>query len=366
MRILMIHQSAELYGSDRSFLSSVNAIKEDNNKYYIKVLLPCGGPLVEKLKPICDEIEIVDFGVLRKSTFKANPILELKRYLGTILLGLRMFKKYDMVYLNTLVLMPFIIASRYHNKVVIHIRDIAPGILRKLFLFGLIFSKGKYIFNSFYLKNYFNLEGDVIYNGVPNPPRLQYTRLDTKRPLKLGFVGRINSWKGLDLLLIALGSLEDNIVEKLDIYGDFYPGQEVYFRKSKNLAKKINNISINFKGFSENVIDCIPDFDLLVVPSKEPEPFGRVVIEAMATGTPPLVAGHGGMLELVEDGKNGFIFVPNNIDSLKNKIYEINKNPNLLKNVALNSRAQYMENFNEEIYKENIRQVFEKMGNKIV
>jgi len=56
--------------------------------------------------------------------------------------------------------------------------------------------------------------------------------------------------------------------------------------------------------------------DLVVVPSREPEPFGRVAIEAMSFGVPVIAANHGGLSEIVEDGRSGYLFEPNSADSL--------------------------------------------------
>ncbi len=363
----MVHQSSELYGSDRSFLSSVAALKESNKNYYVKVLLPCDGPLVKLLMDLCDEVEIVDFGVLRKANIKKKPFSELVSYLKSVRYGLIEFKKFDLIYLNTIVLVPFIFSSRWNNKTIIHVRDIAPGFLKNIFKFLLSFSKSKLIFNSNYLKDYFQLSGTVIHNGVA-PSNNKNTRnlINYRRALNIVFIGRINGWKGLDHLLIALAGIDEGIIDSLAIYGDCFEGQEVYLEQAIELSKKVHNVKISFMGFKANAVDYLREFDLIVVPSKEPEPFGRVVIEAMAAGTPPLIAGHGGMCELVTDNETGFVFLPNDIFSLRTKLIEIFEKSESLNEISKNCLKHFEAEFSEEKYKFKIEENISSFGKKHV
>src|SRR3546814_13214748 len=58
MRILCVHQSAELYGSDRSFLLCVRNFRACYPQAFIKVVLPARGPLSDLLTEIADEVAI--------------------------------------------------------------------------------------------------------------------------------------------------------------------------------------------------------------------------------------------------------------------------------------------------------------------
>ena len=55
-----------------------------------------------------------------------------------------------------------------------------------------------------------------------------------------------------------------------------------------------------------------PLFDVLVVPSKWKEPFGRIVVEALAYGIPVICARSGGIAESISDRKNGYTFESGN------------------------------------------------------
>ncbi len=56
--------------------------------------------------------------------------------------------------------------------------------------------------------------------------------------------------------------------------------------------------------------------DIVVVPSVQPEPFGCVVIEAMAAGTPVIGSRCGGIAEQIVDGVSGILFCPGSAEDL--------------------------------------------------
>jgi glycosyltransferase involved in cell wall biosynthesis len=76
----------------------------------------------------------------------------------------------------------------------------------------------------------------------------------------------------------------------------------------------------HFLGFRDDVRPYLADFDVLALPSRSPEPFGRVLIEAMALGVPPVIAAHGGAVEVVEHGRSGLAFDPRDIAGLADHI----------------------------------------------
>lgn len=72
MKILMVHPSSELYGSDRMFLLSIKACMTQFAESHIEVLLPHPGPLVSEIHKISQDIKVQfhRMGILRKSDFK--------------------------------------------------------------------------------------------------------------------------------------------------------------------------------------------------------------------------------------------------------------------------------------------------------
>ena len=113
LRILCVHQGAELYGSDRIFLQSVEAIRKAWPEAHIKVILAADGPLNALLKETADEVLVRPVGVLRL----ANPFVTLLK----MTVGLPYFAgkaaldiaAADVAYINTTVIADFQIAARF-------------------------------------------------------------------------------------------------------------------------------------------------------------------------------------------------------------------------------------------------------------
>ena len=67
---------------------------------------------------------------------------------------------------------------------------------------------------------------------------------------------------------------------------------------------------VKFLGFRSDIPQLMAMCDLVAHTSTAPEPFGRVIVEAMLCGKPVVAAQAGGAMELVEDGVNGFLVTP--------------------------------------------------------
>ena len=299
MRVLLIHQSAELYGSDRSFISSCKAFRERGDD--VTILLPCDGPLVQEVS-VYGRVEIFEFGVLRKVTLKKSPFKDSMRLLRGIFYTLKRIKDFDLIYVNTIVNIPFLISSRYFSGgKILHVREMPDGIAGVVFRWLIRYSRMAIIYNSKAVKDRIGLPGKVVYNGINLSSAISSVdNYKAESPAVL-FVGRLNEWKGADLLLESCRLLDQEaIIGRIDIVGEHYPGQEYSKERICAVANNIHNIDINFHGFQSNTAPFYMNADVVVVPSRNPEPFGRVVIEAMAFGCTVIIAGHGGMLEIIE------------------------------------------------------------------
>ncbi len=95
--------------------------------------------------------------------------------------------------------------------------------------------------------------------------------------------------------------------EKLIISGVIPKECQDYFEY--RIQPKIDNKQIQFLGASnfEKKIELFANAKALLYPIRRPEPFGLVVIEAMACGAPVIAYTEGSMPELIKHGKNGFL-----------------------------------------------------------
>lgn len=119
-------------------------------------------------------------------------------------------------------------------------------------------------------------------------------------PLVIGYLGRIESDKGIEVLLDAVKRLKSDQVTVL-LGGK---GDEALMA---DLQRTYADPNIQFLGFVKPS-EFFERIDALVVPSIWEEPLGRVIYEGYAHGVPSLVSNVGGMPEIVEEGRTGFVF----------------------------------------------------------
>jgi len=116
----------------------------------------------------------------------------------------------------------------------------------------------------------------------------------------VGYLGRMENAKGIEVLLDAVKQLPSDSISVL-LGGT---GDEAYMG---DLQRAYAERNINFLGFVRPA-ELFERIDALVVPSVWEEPLGRVIYEGYAYGVPAFVSNVGGMPEIVEDGRTGFIF----------------------------------------------------------
>ena len=101
-KILYLHAGAELYGADIVLLELLKRL--DKKKFYPYVVLPCYGPLVDKLKENNIEVEVLEYPILRRKYFNPSGIINYaKNYIkySKILKKICNEKKIDIVHTNT-------------------------------------------------------------------------------------------------------------------------------------------------------------------------------------------------------------------------------------------------------------------------
>lgn len=135
-------------------------------------------------------------------------------------------------------------------------------------------------------------------------------------PLRLGFMGRLDPSKGLENLIDALKQIQPDAIS-LRIAGT---GKPDYTRDLHERAANAGNIA--FAGHISPT-EFFLTIDLLVIPSVWEDPFPRVFHEALAYGVPSLATPLGGLSEVIEHGRNGFLISGNNTESLLTSLSEL-------------------------------------------
>jgi glycosyltransferase involved in cell wall biosynthesis len=150
------------------------------------------------------------------------------------------------------------------------------------------------------------------------------TKLVGDREVLIGYVGRLVPEKGLTTLLAALGHLS-KLSWKLVLIGAGPTENDL----RKQAAVLGISDRIIFQGFVPHTEtpDYLSAFDLLVLPSEtQPnwrEQFGRVILEALACGTPVLGSDSGEIPQLIQKTGGGLVFRERNIDDLAAKLRQL-------------------------------------------
>jgi len=173
------------------------------------------------------------------------------------------------------------------------------------------------------------VEITVIPNGIsldkfcpgPSSPRLRSELGLTADDRVLLVVSRLTPWKGHMTLLEVVARLAERWPRlKLVVVGEVAFWEADYEQQLKQRAAELGLTErVIWTGFRSDVPQLLRLCDIFVLPSVR-EPFGRVIIEAMATGRPVVATESGGVPEVVVDGQTGLLVPPEDAQSLASAI----------------------------------------------
>jgi len=209
------------------------------------------------------------------------------------------------------------------------------------------------LFPSVFMQNEFKQKGIA-----PTHTKIVYGAIDTKLyvdshkkqgdGLSLLYVGRLSQEKGVHTAIQAVGNLVrdygfKNI--KLTIVGDGEPGYEAYLRQlatQENVASFVTFIPAQPK---ETLPALYQQFDIFLFTSIWPEPFGRVIVEAMASGLTVVGAPVGGAVEILRADENALTFSPDDPSSLAQQLRRLIETPALRERLAKAGRETAIHQF---------------------
>jgi glycosyltransferase involved in cell wall biosynthesis len=160
----------------------------------------------------------------------------------------------------------------------------------------------------------------------------------------IGIVSKLWEGKGHDILIKAFKKIikERNDV-KLIIVGEGYLMEDLV-----KLVEKLDiTSSVLFTGFQADVSGIISTFDIGVLPSFF-EGMGRVLLEAMAMEKPVVASNVGGIPDLVDNGINGFLTKPGDIDELYDALNKLLNNHELSINMGKQGRKKVSDKFSSK------------------
>jgi glycosyltransferase involved in cell wall biosynthesis len=192
--------------------------------------------------------------------------------------------------------------------------------------------------------------------------RIIYTGLDVKKYLtdepqqredgdhSLSFVyaGRLSPDKGIDTLIAAMLKLvhsqgKRNI--KLSLAGTGSAEYENHLSQLVNQAGLADYVSFLGWILPEEMPRLLRTHHVLLLPSVWPEPFSRAVLEGMISGLVVVAARTGGTPEIIVDGENGWLFIPNDPDDLAKKLARLVDDPASCNQIRCAGRQTVLERF---------------------
>lgn len=163
----------------------------------------------------------------------------------------------------------------------------------------------------------------------------------------VGVVGRLIPWKGQETLIKAATQIIKNIPEiKFYIIGDDLNGDKTYGDYLRNMVAELGlSESVIFTGWINDPRPIIKELDICVCTSIEPEPFGLVLLESMILDTPVISTSHGGPLDIIDEGVDGYFYEPKNYEQLSALIIMLLKDRKLMDSIAKSAKKKITEKY---------------------
>lgn len=381
--VLYLHTTSEIGGSDVSLLRLVEGL--DSDRYAVIVALPSDGPLVPRLRAAGARVEIMPVLLKLTSRRGAGYLLSFAaNYPRAIAALVRLIRRerVSIVHTNTIHNLYGVAAARVAGVPhVWHFREIVwqSGLLRRLELTMARWWSTRIIVTSNAIAGMYGPERSWPVQLVRVPNGVETDRFSpgdgsrVRRELNIaagqplvGIVCRLDAWKGVDDFLAAAAevAVADHAATFAVIGGPII-GQESYEDALKVKARDLGiGGRVRFSGWRYGPAE-MPEvhraLDVLVLASREPEPFGLVLLEAMATAKPLVATAHGGPLDIVEDGRTGDLVPPANPSAMARAIVALLQDPARCARMGARGRERVLAHYTAEQYVAGIDAVYREL-----
>jgi glycosyltransferase involved in cell wall biosynthesis len=381
--ILFVHASDDLYGSDIIILEIVKRL--DRSKFEPVVVLPSDlkhvGLLSRELQAAGIEYHHLPILILRRRYIRPRGLFHIVKcaFLGTWTLR-KLIRQRDvrLIHCTTLsVLAAPLVAWVTGIPLISHVQEILidPRIVRKALHAITSYSADRIICISDSVKAHF-LEDqpraarllEVVRNSIPCPAEPSRAIEEMRSDLSLradlpvvGMIGRISPWKGQEIFVRAAAILRsEGIACQFVAIGGVFDNERDHLDRLNEIIRSLNlENMVRIEGFRKDARELIAAFDVFVLPSILPEPFGLVVAEAMAAGKPVIATAHGGPTEIVVDGETGFLIAPNDPSALASAIKNLLANPDEAAKLGKAARKRFLDHFEIRDYVLRIERLYD-------
>lgn len=382
-KILFIHTSAVLGGSEKAFLDLMSRYPKElvDQTYFV---LPFHGPLEHKLIGqfgATAKILVKEFPPMFAKTSRKYPLRSMFWTIANIfgviryvfdLRSIILKNEIDIVYSNGIKchILSAILKRISTINVVWHLQDFFPHIPAvNLFLklFGvapdLVIANSQNVLDDFnqHIPSGWKINSErVVHNSVDPSEFLPALQIKSQ-PLVISLVAMLTPWKGQEIFIEAIKlvkqSLPNENFEAWIVGGEVYKtaGESGYLEKLRSVISADGlDQTVFLKGLIEDVQSVYHRSEIVVHCSTKPEPFGRVIIEAMSSGCAVIASGAGGVIEIIDSEKNGLLVSPGRPRELADAIIKLITDANLRKQLGTAARQKVIEKFSAAKFADDI------------
>ncbi|UCD07051.1 MAG: glycosyltransferase family 4 protein [Candidatus Aenigmatarchaeota archaeon] len=188
------------------------------------------------------------------------------------------------------------------------------------------------------------VEGVVIHNIAPGE---KVEKPVSKIKKELGVSGKIVSYVGK----ISIGKGANQILEMIKILNDVnfvVAGTGPLDKDFERASKEYENLIYRRHVPHDQAMEIYKASDVVCSTSVWPEPLSRVIIEALSVGTPCIATNVGGSGEIIDDGINGFLIEPENVNELVGKVKVLLSDKKMRGKFAKNGKLKIKEDFSSD------------------
>ncbi|HEV3217290.1 MAG TPA: glycosyltransferase family 4 protein [Vicinamibacterales bacterium] len=407
MRIVFLNPSGQLGGAETALLDLLAAIRQARPSWSLGMIASAGGPLVERAVNLGVRCDVLPFpqSLARLGEWGRRGSAATRLQLGAALVGaavpaLRYASRLrrglrgldpDIVHTNGLKM--HLLGARCRPdgaRLVWHLHDypdarpVTAALLRtQAHRCAVALANSDSV-----ARHARKLFGDAmpvrtLYNSVdldrfcPEGRALDLDALAGAPPLvpggiRIGLVGTFARWKGQDVFLDALSRLVVPAVASgagrpalrgYIIGGPIYQTDASQFslQELRDLAVKFGlGDAVAFTGRIDDVPAALRALDVVVHASTEPEPFGLVIAEAMATARPVVVSRAGGAAEIAAAG--ALFHSPGDAAELADRLSELIESPELRASLGQAGRAAAVRLFDRRRLSETLVPLYEALA----
>ncbi len=381
-KILFYNHTGKCSGAERVLLDTLSALQSAPDAYRLFVACPTDDDLASLID--AHGVPVLAIPAL-KARFTKDPRV-LFGYLRSFAGNMLSFRKLvrtvapDLLYANTVRagLVATLATLGTKTPVVWHVHDDLPqhplsSLIRRTAFYSdrtTLIAVSKATAGAFAGDLHFGSRLQVLHNGVD---LVRFPHKSTVAPS--AFRDELGLGEN-DLLIVAVGMINPRkgiagLLEAFRLVADAHPGahlavvgaplfnrDDLHLADLHKQATRLNlNGKVHFTGSRNDIPAVLRAADVLVL-NAQVEPFGLVLLEAMASGTPVLATSVGGIPEIVTDGRTGFLVKPNKPEALAAHLLAVLADPASRARVAATASTDVVPRFSKERYAGGILRFF--------